>query len=99
MAKSSAWNKHYQTALSEYGSGSYLKLDGAIAECIFALRVLPSKKSEFTEKRRCLTALSDLLVLRVLHRRYEATRMTADPLPLQKGAAIKNLKDSTSSAD
>ena len=73
------WHTDYQIALHEYGNGSVdLRLNLAISRCIFILREFPSHGSDFTERRSCLTALSDLLVLRTLHHRYEAWRKPSE---------------------
>ena len=79
------WHTDYQIALREFGNDSVgLKLNIAISQCLFMLRESPSHGSDFTERRSCLTALSDLLVLRTLHHRYEAWR---SPSELQAAAA------------
>ena len=68
----SNWRRSYQLGLRAYGNGPRnLKLNQAIAECIFALRKFRADGSSFAQRTQCIIALSDLLVLRILQARYD----------------------------
>jgi hypothetical protein len=58
-------------------------LHRAITSCVNCLTDMPRDMSGYAKRQRCLLALSDLLVLRVLHYKYEARRMVQDGIPRQ----------------
>ena len=71
-----AWQIDYQTALREYGLDLFnISLQRAIAACMFYLNDLPSDSASYLGRLSCLAALSDLLVLRTLHYKYEFRRL------------------------
>jgi len=73
------WQTDYQAVLRDFGKHSVgRKLDSAIAVCISTLREFSCYEPGFAESRNCLAALSDLLILRTLHYRYEAWRKISD---------------------
>lgn len=62
------WEIEYQTALREYSERPSLgELHRAITACTKSLVEVPRDTWGFVARRNCLLALSDLLILRILH--------------------------------
>jgi hypothetical protein len=73
------WQSDYQTALREYGFELFdSALQRALANCMSCLADLPRDIESCTRRQSCLVALSDLLLLRRLHYKYELLRIAND---------------------